>query len=74
MQAQQNRNAAQPGLSQQDMYGIKINKPTESVVSAFNVFVEPIFNEVFSLAKEIKSLTAQRDLLLPRLISGKLSI
>lgn len=69
-----NRNAAQPGLSQQDMYGIKINKPTESVVSAFNVFVEPIFNEVFSLAKEIKSLTAQRDLLLPRLISGKLSI
>lgn len=69
-----NRNAAQPGLSQQDMNGIKVFKPTKDVVNTFNHYVEPIFNEVFSLAKEIRLLTHQRDLLLPRLMSGKLSI
>ena len=65
------RNAAQPGLSQQDMNGIKVFKPTKDVVNTFNHYVEPIFNEVFSLAKEIRLLTHQRDLLLPRLMSGK---
>lgn len=69
-----NRNAAQPGLSQQDMNGIKVLKPTKDVISAFNSFIEPVFDEVFSLAKEIRLLTHQRDLLLPRLMSGKLSI
>lgn len=69
-----NRNAAQPGLSQQDMNGIKVFKPTKDVVNTFNHYVEPIFNEVFSLAKEIRLLIHQRDLLLPRLMSGKLSI
>ena len=69
-----NRNAAQPGLSQQDMNGIKVFKPTKDVVNTFNQYAEPIFNVVFSLAKEIRLLTHQRDLLLPRLMSGKLSI
>ena len=69
-----NRNAAQPGLSQQDMNGIKVFKPTKDVVNTFNQYAEPIFNEVFSLAKENRLLTHQRDLLLPRLMSGKLSI
>lgn len=69
-----NRNAAQPGLSQQDMFGIKVFKPTINVVTAFNSFVEPILDEVFNLAKENRLLTTQRDLLLPRLMSGKLSI
>lgn len=69
-----NRNAAQPGLSQQDIYRIKVMKPTKDVVCAFNSFIEPIFNEVFNLAKEIHLLSHQRDLLLPRLMSGKLSI
>lgn len=69
-----NRNAAQPGLSQQDMFGIKVFKPAINVVTAFNSFVEPILDEVFNLAKENRLLTTQRDLLLPRLMSGKLSI
>lgn len=69
-----NRNAAQPGLSQQDMFGIKVFKPTINVVTAFNSFVDPILDEVFNLAKENRLLATQRDLLLPRLMSGKLSI
>ena len=69
-----NRNAAQPGLSQQDMFGIKVFKPTINVVTAFNSFVDTILDEVFNLAKENRLLATQRDLLLPRLMSGKLSI
>lgn len=69
-----NRNAAQPGLSQPDIGRIKIRFPSEDVVIKFNKFVEPIFNTVFDLAKANNNLAKQRDLLLPRLMSGKLEV
>lgn len=69
-----NRNAAQPGLSQPDINRIKIRIPSEDVVIKFNEFVEPILNTVFTLAKANQNLAKQRDLLLPRLMSGKLEV
>lgn len=69
-----NRNAAQPGLSKPDMNRIKISVPDKKTVLAFNEFVEPVFDEVFKLAKSNKILIKQRDLLLPRLMSGKLEV
>ena len=69
-----NRNAAQPGLAQPDIKRIKITVPTEDVVNLFNDLVEPIFDEIFQLAKCNQNLTNQRDMLLPRLMSGKLDI
>ena len=69
-----NRNAAQPGLSQPDINRIKIRIPSEDVVIKFNEFVEPILNTVFTLAQANKNLVEQRDLLLPRLMSGKLEV
>lgn len=69
-----NRNAAQPGLSKPDMNRIKITIPNLSVIELFNSFVEPILNTVFEIAKQNQNLTKQRDLLLPRLMSGKLSV
>ena len=69
-----NRNAAQPGLSQPDICRIKIRIPSEDVVIKFNEFIEPIFNNVFALAKANKILAKQRNLLLPRLMSGKLEV
>lgn len=69
-----NRNAAQPGLSQPDIGRIKIRFPSEDVVVKFNEFVEPILNTVFNLAKANQNLSKQRDLLLPRLMSGKLEV
>ena len=69
-----NRNAAQPGLSQPDINRIKIRIPTEDVAIKFNEFVDPILNTVFGLAKANKNLAKQRDLLLPRLMSGKLEV
>ena len=45
-----------------------------SVVKEYGEIATPILNEILSLEKENKQLTHQRDLLLPRLMSGKLSI
>lgn len=69
-----NRNAAQPGLAQPDIKRIKITVPAEDVVKRFNVVVEPIFDEIFQIAKTNRNLTKQRDMLLPRLMSGKLEV
>lgn len=69
-----NRNAAQPGLSKLDMNRIKITVPEKKVIKKFNEIVEPIFEEVFKLAKCNSYLIKQRDLLLPRLMSGKLEV
>ena len=69
-----NRNAAQPGLSQPDICRIKIRIPQEDIVIKFNQIVEPILNTVFYLAKANQNLAKQRDLLLPRLMSGKLEV
>lgn len=69
-----NRNAAQPGLSQPDIGRIKIRIPSEDAVIKFNEFVEPIFNTVFDLARANQNLAKQRDLLLPRLMSGTLEV
>lgn len=45
-----------------------------SIVKAFGEIATPILNEILYLEKENKHLSNQRDLLLPRLMSGKLSI
>lgn len=69
-----NRNAAQPGLSQLDINRIKIIEPDQGTLVSFNDFVEPILKEVFQLAKKNHLLIKQRDMLLPRLMSGKLEV
>lgn len=69
-----NRNAAQPGLSQSDINRIKIVVPDKKVVIEFNKLIQPIFDLIFEIAKQKQYLTKQRDLLLPRLMSGKLEV
>lgn len=69
-----NRNAAQPGLTGKDLDIIKISKPDEHTITKFNTAVEPMLHNIFSLAKQNNILKQQRDLLLPRLMSGKLEV
>lgn len=69
-----NRNAAQPGLAQPDIKRIKITFPSENVIRQFNAIIEPIFDEVFQLAKANKIIEQQRNILLLRLMSGKLEV
>lgn len=69
-----NRNAAQPGLSQLDINRIKTIEPDQVTVISFNDIIEPILKKVFQLAKKNHLLIKQRDMLLPRLMSGKLEV
>ncbi len=69
-----NRNAAQPGLSKQDIERIKIIIPDEDLVREFNKLLSPFLSELFLLAKNNYILQRQRDGLLPRLMSGKLTV
>lgn len=69
-----NRNAAQPGLTPSDIDIVKLCKPDEEIIKKFNRVVEPMLHSIFTIAKQNNILKTQRDLLLPRLMSGKLEV
>lgn len=48
--------------------------PSEDVLTRFHSVMKPIFDSIESLMKKNALLTRQRDLLLPRLMSGKLEV
>lgn len=53
---------------------MKILLPTNSIVAKFDEIVNPMLQEVLILRDKNQLLQQTRDLLLPRLISGKLSV
>lgn len=69
-----NENAAQPGLNQGSVYGLKIDLPDFEQIKQFNDIVSPLVSEIFSLSNQNRNLAKQRDRLLPRLMSGKLDV
>ena len=51
-----------------------VNTPPNGIQQHFAEMVRPFFNEIQILSQQLGFLTKTRDLLLPRLISGKLSV
>lgn len=66
-------NAAQPNISPLDIENFKILYNKE-IVDKFNVKIKTIIKMIISLQKTNFLLIKQRDLLLPRLMSGKLEV
>lgn len=66
--------AAQQNLSQDLIRRIKIVMPDNETLLRFEQTIEPIYSETKLLLKANAQLTRQRDLLLPRLMSGKLQV
>ena len=69
----------QCGSAQPHVYPKNINKlciliPTEELIHKYNDFVKPYYDEIEILNQHNKLLTKQRDMLLPRLMSGKLEV
>lgn len=69
----------QCGAAQPHVYPKNINKlcvliPTEELIYKYNDFVKPYYDEIKILNQRNQSLTKQRDMLLPRLMSGKLEV
>lgn len=66
--------AAQPKINQENLNRIKVLRPKKGILIQFNEIVNPMFEEMHILKKKNINLQKTRDLLLPRLVSGKLSV
>lgn len=69
----------QVGSAQPHVYPKNINKlcimvPEEKYIKKFNELVSPVYLEIKRLQEKNKNLEKQRDLLLPRFMSGKLEV
>lgn len=63
-----------PEISKSVFNKLKIIIPNSSIIKKFDELISPIINELFILTEKNQNLKQTRDLLLPRLISGKLNI
>ena len=69
-----NRGSTQPLLTQTDLKRQTLVLPTKDVVKAFADVSEPIFRQMVSNDRESRTLATLRDTLLPKLLSGELSV
>jgi len=61
-------------VSKTEIANIKIAIPLKKIIEKFNELIEPIDSELLTLTQKNKILKQTRDLLLPRLMSGRLAI
>ena len=66
--------ATMTNLSKGKFEKLKVIDPDEELILSYHDKVKPLFDEIKSLMYQNQNLTAQRDMLLPRLMSGKLEV
>ena len=66
--------SAQPQLPIKDMKRMKIIKPDAKTMERFTEMSADIYNQLSLLIMKNQTLAKQRDMLLPRLMSGKLEV
>lgn len=66
--------SAQKGIRMGDLRKYTFLLPTKNVINDFTNQISPILRNVSFLRNENKNLIQQRDMLLPRLMSGKLEV
>lgn len=66
--------AAQPHVYPKNINRLCVLIPTEELIHRYNDFVNPYYDEIKILNQHNQLLTKQRDMLLPRLMSGKLEV
>ena len=69
-----NSNSAQPGINKSGVRGLPILIPRADVLAAFDSIAGCWTNELFANCHENRTLTALRDSLLPKLVSGEIRI
>lgn len=68
------RGAAQPHVYPKDVNRIKLILPSKELMLKANGRLEIMHNEIYNFLRQNSLLARQRDLLLPRLMSGKLEV
>ena len=66
--------AVQPKISQANLRSIQVVIPPEHTLREYNDLVEPLFSLFRANEEECKTLTALRDTLLPKLMSGEIDV
>lgn len=66
--------SAQPNISAKDILSMPLLIPSVELINTFNDFISHIFYRMITNTKANLNLTALRDTLLPKLISGELSL
>ena len=66
--------ATMPYVRWNDFMRMQCLFPSEKILNDYNKIISPIFKTIMNSYKYITNLTQQRDLLLPRLMSGKLEV
>lgn len=66
--------SAVPGLNRNHAYMSKQVIPSQPVLKAFDSQISPIFAAIYANDEESRSLSLLRDTLLPKLLSGELSV
>ena len=61
-------------ITKKDLHCVELIQPPERLVQMFMDHIEPIDAQIGTLHRAILSLTQARDLLLPRLMNGKISV
>ncbi|WP_258458428.1 restriction endonuclease subunit S [Enterobacter sp. RIT418] len=69
-----NTDAAVPGLNRNNAYRLEVVTPTQSIIAKFTNIIQTIQHKMDSNHNETENLTALRDTLLPKLISGELPL
>jgi len=63
-----------PNINQETLKRMVVLMPNEQIISKFNSFISPIFEQINSKAKETQTLTELRDWLLPILMNGQVKV
>ena len=66
--------AAQPGLNQTELLGVNIVVPSYNMIKKFNHFITPHMHQIAINALESSRLAQLRDTLLPKLMSGEITV
>ena len=69
-----NTDAAVPGLNRENVYRLLLSLPPDGTLHAFDNIIGSLREQMFNGASQMRYLADLRDTLLPRLMSGKISL
>ena len=68
------RGAAYPAVTASDFENAQITFPQDNLLNLFDEIATPVFTQINTLRQQSKKLQQARDLLLPKLMSGAISV
>lgn len=69
-----NSDAAVPGLNRNHAYNLDMILPPKGILDQFDAFVRPVHQQSLKLQSQNEKLKQARDILLPKLINGEITV